>query len=180
RKIEENGKPVISLRNTALLVFLWDTGARIGEALQTQLKHVEVKNGKVWVEVQGNKSSDDRKVRIFQGAQTLKDWYSNGHPVSTPAQRGEAYLFPVMWPKTDVSKPVGYRTVTKKIFKKAFRRLKKSGEVSCDISGEPNHIWRKAMTTFYRVNEWAGYDKILKRQGKSISNPTLPEYLRLM
>lgn len=180
RKIEDQGKPVINLRNNAMLAVMWDTGARIGEVTQTQLKHVTIRNGQVWINIQGNKQSADREIRMFQGAKTLKDWYTQGHPISEPSQHPDAYLFPAMWPKTSPEKPLNYETFTKKVVKKIHSQLHSNGEVNCRIKGETNHIWRKANTTFYIVNEWATYDKVLQRHGKSIANPTLPEYLRMM
>lgn len=180
RKIEDRGKPVISLRNNALLAAMWDTGARIGEIIQTRLRHVTIRNGKVWIEVQGNKSSRDREIRLFQGRKTVKDWYTQGHPVSEPSQHPDAYLFPRIWPETQVDQPLNYEGFTKKVVKPVYKHLKNAEEIQCRLEGEPNHIWRKANTTFYIVNEWATYDKVLQRHGKSIENPTLPEYLRMM
>lgn len=156
----------IAKRNTAFFLFLWDTGARKGEALQTKMKHVSVHDNVVKVEVQGNKQSKDRKIRVFQGEEYLRQ-YIKTHPAKDD---GEAYLFPKLYNEE-------YRShMSDSALKKKLVQARSTADLSFKIWGEPFHIFRKAMTTYYRTNDILSWEEICERQGKKVDS-TKPDYL---
>jgi integrase len=97
----------VKLRNQALMLFIWDTGARAGEALQIQMKHVHVNDDRLHVKIHGNKRSKDRRVEIFQGTKTLIDFIEQ-HPKKLDP---EAALF---YSSTDST----YQSIEKRFVKK--------------------------------------------------------------
>lgn len=156
----------IAKRNTAFFLFLWDTGARKGEALKTKIKHVSVHDNVVKVEVQGNKQSKDRKIRVFQGEEYLRQ-YIKSHPAKDD---GEAYLFPKLYNED-------YRShMSDSALKKKLVQARSTADLSFKIWGEPFHIFRKAMTTYYRTNNILSWEEICERQGKKVDS-TKPDYL---
>jgi integrase len=154
------------LRNQTLILLMWDLGPRIGEALNIQIKDVELDNDQIEIHIEGNKKSEDRTVNIFQGRKTFKDFYQN-HP-----GRKEDYLFSDLH-HNKLDNPVNSRKFAEKI-----NKVKNRENFQFKTFGEPNHIFRKAMTTAHIVNDWMTWEEITKVQGKSTSG-TKPVYLKM-
>lgn len=157
----------VAKRNQAFILFLWDTGARWGEARQVKLKDVEINGKELAVRVPGNKSSDDRVNHIFQGGKLLREYYQNhqGGP--------DDYLFCNIH-EQDYSSPLSRQYMTRKLFE-----AKSHADLDFKLKGEPFHIFRKAMTTYYYVNDLGSWEDICNRQGKK-GDSTKPDYLKLL
>jgi len=167
RGIEAQSKSSVQLRNTAFFLLLWDTGARFGEADSIEMGSVHVEGKKVTLEIPGNKDSNDRPdLEIFQGRKTLKDWIMQ-HP---DRDNPDAKLFPNM---RDSERSLPYNS-TKRVMVKA----RSSKGLDFTIKQQPYHIFRKASTTFYVVNDILSAEKVFDRQGKSV-DATLPTYLKM-
>ena len=74
QKIEAFKKPDTAARDVALMLFVWDSGCRIGEALSTDMRHVTINSDRVEITVQGNKSSNDRKNTVKIATPALKHY----------------------------------------------------------------------------------------------------------
>ena len=167
RGIEAKSKSNVALRNVAFFLTLWDTGARFGEADQIKMKSVNVQGKQVKLEIPGNKESSDRPdLEIFQGRKTLKDWIQQ-HP---DRDNPEAKLFPN---SRDTEKSLPYNSVKRTMLKA------RAGEgLDFKVEGQPFHIFRKANTTYYVVNDILSAEKVFDRQGKAV-DATLPTYLKM-
>lgn len=165
-KLGEKSRGHVALRNQALALLLWDKGPRIGEALAIQLKHVHVSGKQLKIRIPGNKGSDTRKVEIFQGRKTLKDW------IQTHPYRGNenAYLFPVLQKNSPENK------LTRSSLSTKFHNCASS--LDFKTRDEPFHVFRKAMVTSHIVNEWASWEQICKWHGKK-TDATKPDYLKM-
>jgi len=165
KTIREVSDPKIANRNTAYFLLLWDTGARRGEALQIKMKHVDPGPQELRIEIPGNKQSIDRDNKIYQGEKFLKDYISNHPGQGNP----EAYLFPRGY-QNELEKPVSGEQLAKKM-----RQAKAQADLDFKDYGEPHHIFRKAMSTFYylHIMDW---DDICDRQGKK-GEGTKPDYI---
>lgn len=168
KTVKEVSGETTKLRNQALIALLWDKGPRIGEALNIKIKHVNVQNNSLEIEIPGNKQSKDRKVLIVQGRKILKDYISS-HPAKNEK---EAYLFAKL--KTGEY----YEPLDKKPLRRVVHRARSKADVSFKTEGEPFHIFRKAMVTSHVVNGWATWEEICELQGKKTSN-TKPDYLKM-
>lgn len=165
KTITQVSEPKVAKRNTAYFMFLWDTGSRRGEALAIQMKHVDAGPSELRIEIPGNKKSKDRPNKIYQGEKFLKDYISNHPGQGNP----EAYLFPRGY-ENELEKPVSGEQLAKKM-----RQAKAQANLQFKDYGEPHHIFRKAMSTFYylHIMDW---DDICDRQGKK-GEGTKPDYI---
>lgn len=156
----------VSTRNQALMALIWDAGTRIGETLPLQMKQVHVQGDRLHISVEGNKSSDDRRIEIFQNKKLLLDYISSHPKKNSP----EAYLFPKL-------KEEKY---FEELDKKPLRRKVHQAAASLDFktSGEPFHIFRKAMNTYYVVNDILTWEEVCQRLGKQ-PDATMPTYLKM-
>ena len=167
KTFRQQGKDKVADRNVAFFMFLWDTGARAGEALDVQMKHVEIRDGNLYIdEIKGNKGSDDRINRIWQGEKLLKNYYTN-HPAR---DNPEAYLFPKTY-YNEWTETVGSSQLAD-----VMRAAKASASLEFNDYGEPLHIFRKAMSTFLVVNDIMDWETVCSRQGKK-EDSTKPDYI---
>ncbi|MFB6199588.1 MAG: tyrosine-type recombinase/integrase [Candidatus Nanohaloarchaea archaeon] len=168
KTLEAVSSKEVALRNKALVLFIWDAGTRIGETLPLQMKQISVNGDRLHVKVEGNKKAENRRIEIFQGKQTLIDYIEN-HPRRNDP---EAYLFCAL-------KDSKYHTVMEKDpLRKKIHQAKEKADVDFKTYGEPFHIFRKAMTTYYVVNEILTWEEVCERQGKS-PDSTMPTYLKM-
>ena len=167
KKLGQRSSPNVALRNQALAILLWDKGPRIGEALNIQIKDVSVQGEKLEIRIPGNKKSSSRKVPIFQGRKTLKDWIEK-HPYR---EQQDAYLFPILQQDTGGEKLGRGGLVTK------FHQS--SIGIEFKTSGEPFHIFRKGMVSSHIINEWATWEQVCKWHGKK-PDSTKPDYLKML
>jgi len=153
-------------RNQAIVALIWDAGTRIGETLPIKMKQISVQGDRLHIQIEGNKSSKDRRIEIFQNKKLLTE-YISGHPKRNSP---EAYLFP----KLKEEKYFQY------LDKKPLRRKvhQAAAELDFKTSGEPFHIFRKAMSTYYVVNDILSWEEVCERQGKS-PDGTMPTYLKM-
>lgn len=174
RKMKEISQ-LTGLRNQALLLLIWDTGARAEEALTIQMKHVSVQQDRLKVKIQGNKRSSDRRVEIFQGRKLLVD-YIQQHPKKNDP---EAYLFPPSKNNQHHDEESRFYTFSSRSpIRRKIHQARRKAELDFKTENEPFHIFRKAMTTFYVVNEVLSWEQVCERQGKS-PDGTMPTYLKM-
>jgi len=167
KDIGKYSSDIHKLRNQSLILLMWDKGPRIGEALNIQLKHCSLDNDKLEIFIEGNKQhTEDRTVSIYQGRKTLKE-YIKTHPGNE-----EDYLFSDLMHR-NLDKPVGRQKIGSKI-----KQVAAAEQHSFTVNGQPNHIFRKAMTTAHIVNEWATWEEVCKLQGKT-ADGTKPTYLKM-
>lgn len=172
RKMKEISQ-LTGLRNQALLMLIWDTGARAEEALTIQMKHVSVQQDRLKVKIRGNKRSSDRRVEIFQGRKLLVD-YIQQHPKKNDP---EAYLFPPSKNNQHHDETSRFYTFSSRApIRRKIHQARRKAELDFKTENEPFHIFRKAMTTFYVVNEVLSWEQVCERQGKS---PEMPTYLKM-
>lgn len=164
KALENVSQPKVQKRNTAYFLFLWDTGARRGEALNIKIGDVDPGPQELRINIKGNKDSKDRPNKIYQGEEYLKQYISNHPGQGNP----DAYLFPRGY-ENELEKPVSGEQLAKKM-----RQAKASADLDFKDYGEPHHIFRKAMSTFYYIHimDW---DDICDRQGKG--EGTKPDYI---
>src|SRR6056297_424137 len=154
------------LRNAAFYGLIWDLGTRKNETLPLQMKDVDINQNRVRIYVTGNKGADSDWVRLFQTEQLFRE-YIQTHPSSDDP---EAYLFPDMYHnKTD-------RHVTGQSLKKKMLQARTQAGLQFKTYGEPFHIFRKASSTFYVVNEIISWEEVCKRQRKK-PDSTKPDYI---
>lgn len=167
KTMRQNGKEKVADRNVAFFLLVWDTGARVGEALNIKMKDVRIQDGNLYIdEVKGNKGSDDRVNRIYQGEKFLKDYYSN-HPARSDP---EAYLFPKTY-YNEWGSAIGSNQLAE-----TMRAGKASASLDFNDYGEPLHIFRKAMSTFLVINDIMDWETVCSRQGKK-EDSTKPDYI---
>lgn len=154
------------LRNQSLALLLWDKGPRIGEALNIKMKDIDINGEQLRIHITGNKGSEDRTVEVFQGRKTLKD-YIQKHPAKN---QEEAYLFAKLRHHKYFEK-LGPRKLREKI-----HQARSHSELDFKTSGEPFHVFRKAMITSHIVNEWATWEQVCTWHGKN-TDATKPDYL---
>lgn len=159
------------LRNICIPLLIWDLGTRYGETVEIQMKQVTVQGDRVKINVEGNKGSDNRTVEVFQGRKTLRDYIEN-HPGKN---KPEAYLFPRLY-HNDVYTSVSRRALTGS--RPKFKQARDSMDLDFKLRGEPFHIFRKAMTTYYVVNDILSWEEVCTRQGKK-ADSTMPTYLKM-
>ena len=153
-------------RNQAFYGLLWDTGARIGEALPIQMKDIDITQDRVKIYIHGNKGAEDDWVTLWQTEQLMRE-YIQTHPAS---QDGEAYLFPQTYHnKFD-------EHVTRRSLQKKMLQAKTHANLDFKTRGEPFHIFRKASSTFYVVNQIISWSEVCKRQRKK-EDSTKPDYI---
>jgi len=153
-------------RNQAFFALLWDTGARIGEALPLQMKDVDISQDRVRIYITGNKGADNDWVTLWQTEQLMRE-YIQTHPAS---QDGEAYLFPQTY-HNKINQQVNRRSLQKKML-----QAKQHANLDFKTRGEPFHIFRKASSTFYVVNQIISWSEVCKRQRKK-EDSTKPDYI---
>lgn len=165
-RLGEYSSDKVARRNQAIAALIWDAGTRIGETLPLQMKQVHVNGDRLHISVEGNKSSSDRRIEIFQNKKLLLD-YIQSHP---KRDSPEAYLFPKL-------KEEKY---FEQLDKKPLRRKVHQAASKLDFktSGEPFHIFRKAMNTYYVVNDILSWEEVCERLGKS-PDATMPTYLKM-
>jgi integrase len=166
KTMQQQSSGKVADRNVAFFSMIWDTGVRAGEALATKIRHVEISNGNMYIDIQGNKKSKDRPNRIYQCEKVLKTYYKNHPALDNP----DAYLFP----KTHFNEYEQH--VTRNQMAEAARQAKRAADLDFKLYGEPIHIFRKAMSTFLSVNGIMEWETIASRQGKK-GNSTKPDYV---
>jgi len=157
-----------SLRNICIPLLIYDIGTRVGETLPIQMKQVRINGNRLKIKVNGNKKAEDRTIEVFQGRKTLID-YIEQHPERNDP---EAYLFPKTY-YNDFHSAISRKQVVKK-----FRQARNHADLDFKLYGEPFHIFRKAMTTYYVVNDILSWEEVCKRQGKK-PDSTMPTYLKM-
>ena len=163
------------LRNQALMLLIWDTGARAEEALNIKMKQVSVNNDRLKIMLKGNKTSSDRRVEIFQGRKTIVDYIETHAKRSDP----EAYLFPPSKNNQHHDENSRFYTFTSRSpVRRKIHQARRKAELGFKTRNEPFHIFRKAMTTYYVVNDILSWEKVCERQGKS-PDGTMPTYLKM-
>lgn len=154
-------------RNQALVLLLWDKGPRIGEALNIQMKDVEIRNDRVFIDIEGNKKAGDDEVEILDGRETMKEFIRQ-HPGT-----GEDYLFSDL-DHNKLSKPVDRGKFANK-----HKQVAAAEDFDFKVKGEPNHIFRKAFVSAHVVNEWATWEDVCNIQRVS-QNKDKPTYLKML
>jgi len=85
---------------------------------------------------------------------------------------GEAFLFPNTYFNE------WYTPIQQDNFKEKAKQAVKAADLDFKVFGEPNHIFRKAMSTYYVVNDILSWPEVCERQGKAPDN-TMPDYLKM-
>lgn len=170
RRLQTSNTEGVGLRNSALCLFLFDSGCRIGEALDVDVGDVDTTGRNVTVDVSGNKGSRDRTVELPQAGEIIKRWKHHGHPM--PKQDNHA-LFPALAGETKGKQSVSYNSIIKQ-----FKKANNSADTDCKLKGEPNHIFRKAMETWYDNWNWLSSTQIDNRLGVQPGGSRKKEYNR--
>ena len=187
RTLERTSSSKSSLRNQALVLMLWDTGARIGEIiedsdeLQTiKMEQVSVKGDRLKIKIKGNKNrsndsqAKDRTVEIFQGRKTLMDYISQ-HPKKDDP---EAFLFPPTASNQHYEGEERFYTATsKQPIRRKIHQTRKEAGLDFNTDNEPFHIFRKGMITYNVVNIMS-WEKVCEKLKKDPSS-TMPTYLKM-
>lgn len=140
RNVENRSKNKTSLRNAAFFTTLWDTGARVGALIRIKKEAVTVHDHTVTVRVPGIKDSETREVECFFAAPILKRWLEN-HP------RGETdYLFCNM--RQSAGDMVKYENF-RRLIVEVFEELENDEVIDIAWKGQPLHIFRKSMKTWF-------------------------------
>lgn len=140
--VKEMVKSAETLRNETLIFFLWDTGARISEALNVKWKDVKFNEKGAKIKIRESKSQP-REIPIFECVEHLRDWKHN-----SPATDPEDYLFV----------NTGDRGVNKKskgeqmVYESAYSVVKKcASRIGQDYSP---HDFRRGRATFLASKGW--------------------------
>jgi len=153
-------------RNQAFYGLIWDLGTRVGETLPLQMKDVDISQDRVRIYVTGNKDSGNDWVTLWQTQQLFRE-YIQQHPDS---DNPEAYVFPQTY-YNNSDKPINKRSLKKKMI-----QAKNRADLDFKTRGEPFHIFRKASSTFYVVNDIISWGEVCKRQRKK-EDSTKPDYI---
>lgn len=153
-------------RNAMIYMLIWDLGTRKGETFPIKMKDVDVRKDMIRIFIHGNKESSDGWVRVFQGEKMLRE-YLQQHPASDDP---EAYLFPKHY-QDEMHQQVNPRAVKKKM-----KQARSQADLDFKTYGEPFHIFRKASSTYYVVNDVLSWEEVCKRQRKK-PDSTKPDYL---
>ncbi|NMJ77106.1 tyrosine-type recombinase/integrase [Nanohaloarchaea archaeon] len=80
KEVRKVGKHAKNLRNQTLMVFLWSSGARVGEMFNTEYndyvlkwKNVTFKDDKAWIKLKGK--TGEREIPIKTGKPLLEELY---------------------------------------------------------------------------------------------------------
>ena len=172
--LEKHSSSKVAMRNQALILFIWDTGCRIGEILggennePLKMKQVSVQGDRLHVRINGNKGADDRRIEVFQCREFLKK-YIQQHP---ERREPEAVLFPKL------KKEEYYEAPSKAPLRRKINTVNKREGFDFKTLKEPFHIFRKGMVTYYVMNDILDFEEVCKRQGKS-PDADMPTYLKM-
>ena len=97
-----------NLRDRALIVLLYESGARIGELLDIKILDIENDNYGCLINISGK--TGPRKIRVIASAPAINNWLLE-HP---DREDKHAYLFCGIWGKKR-GKDIGYNTVYKSL-----------------------------------------------------------------
>ncbi|MFB6200151.1 MAG: hypothetical protein ABEJ83_04680, partial [Candidatus Nanohaloarchaea archaeon] len=91
----------------------------------------------------------------------------------------EAYLFPPSKNNQHHDEESRFYTFSSRSpIRRKIHQARRKAELDLKTENEPFHIFRKAMTTFYVVNEVLSWEQVCERQGKS-PDGTMPTYLKM-
>jgi len=130
----------LNIRDKAIVSLLWDSGCRVGEVLNLQLKHLEFDKYGCQIIVYGKTGS--RRVRLIPSVPYLANWKEN-HPTNNDPN---SFLFVGLGTR-NFGKRIGYSTLDTMLRKLTARaKLKKKTNA---------HSFRHARATFFasRVKE---------------------------
>lgn len=176
------------LRNQVLIGLIWDIGARIGEVIEDdelstiKMGQVSVNGKRVHIKVKGNKNKSEkeeeasnRRVEVFQFRKMLKTYIENHSKRNDP----EAFLFP---PDDNNQHNTGrerfYTAMSKGPLRRKIHKARRKAGLDFKTRNEPFHIFRKAMITYYVMNDILSWEKVCERTGKDPSS-TMPIYLKM-
>jgi integrase len=167
QKIEERSRNYAKLRNLSLFFVLYEGGMRIGEALNIQMRDLDMSDKKVTeIYVPGNKESDDRWNAFVIANPVLRRYIENGHPCPN---NGDAYLFASI--KENKGSQMKYRNA-KKIFDQA-------GEAA-ELNSKFNpHVFRKKRISFLKTYMNMSEANIDKQVGHAVGSDTTRFYTRI-
>jgi hypothetical protein len=130
------------------------------------MKDVDIQSNRVRIYINGNKGSGSDWVTLWQTEQLFRE-YIQQHP---DTDNPEAYVFPQTY-YNNSEKPINQRTLKKKML-----QAKTRADLDFKTRGEPFHIFRKASSTFYVVNNIISWSEVCKRQRKK-EDSTKPDYI---
>lgn len=136
-EVKEMVRSLESLRNQALVFLLWDTGARISEALHIKWSDVSFREQGARIKIRESKTKP-REIPIYEAVQHLKNWKEN-----SPASDSSDHVFVGGRGEVD-DQQMQYRAAYK-IVKKAADNI---GE---DYSP---HDFRRGRATFLASKGW--------------------------
>lgn len=177
-----------SLRNQALMALIWDAGPRIGEIIEDdelktiKMKQVHMTQDRLHIKIKGNKNktekerqNSDRQVEIFQCRKLLQEYISQ-HPKRNDP---EAFLFPPSKNNQHHDNDTRFYTaMSKSPLRRKIHRSRRKAELGFKTRREPFHIFRKAMITYYVMNQILSWEQVCERTGKDPS-ATMPTYLKM-
>jgi len=169
--VESHSKNYTSLRNVAFFFTLWDTGTRANGLIPVKKDAVKVKDKTVEVEVVPVKDSPRRKIECYFAAPILKKYLEN-HPCPD-----NPYLFPNMNTEKQ-DNHIGYRQPYN-IARNTWRKLVEDNRVDVNYQGQPLHIFRKSMKTWFKKMGILTGDEVDIRAGHKLGSSMDRIYSRL-
>jgi integrase len=167
QKIEEQSRGYSALRNVALFMVVYESGCRIGEALNIQMQDIKIKNEKlIEIYIPGNKQSDDRWNSFVLTAPVLKRYIQGGHPCPN---EGDSYLFTNI--KEEKGTQMQYRNA-----KKIFDQAGDAAEIESKFNP---HVFRKKRISFLKSYMDMKESNIDVRVGHAPGSDTTRLYTRI-
>ena len=123
-----------NLREKALVLTMYETGARIGELLNMKIKDVEFDDYGAKVRLVGK--TGPRWIRVVGSAPALSQWLTCDHPRKN---NRESFVFCNIRPESKAGTQLGYAAL-----KKILKQLQKRTKVTKNIRP---HLWRHARAT---------------------------------
>ena len=123
-----------TLRERALVLTMYETGARIGELLNLRIKDVEFDDYGAKVRLVGK--TGPRWIRVVGSAPALSQWLTGDHPRKN--QR-DSYVFCTIRPESKAGSQLGYAAL-----KKILKQLQARTDITKNIRP---HLWRHARAT---------------------------------
>ena len=123
-----------TLRERALVLTMYETGARIGELLNLRIKDVEFDDYGAKVRLVGK--TGPRWIRVVGSAPALSQWLTGDHPRKN--QR-DSFVFCTIRPESKAGSQLGYAAL-----KKILKQLQARTDITKNIRP---HLWRHARAT---------------------------------
>jgi integrase/recombinase XerD len=124
------------LREKALVLTLYETGARIGELLNLKIKDVAFDDYGAKIRLPDNGKTGPRWIRVVGSAPVLSEWLVHEHPKKT---KKNAFLFCKIRPDDEAGNALTYAAV-----RKILSQIQKRSGIDKNIRP---HLWRHARAT---------------------------------